>query len=102
MYTELGLARLIDCLIELSWGMSCRMGCGTEAPEAAKAFLDDKKYVPSSAHDMWAFGQLLLELLGGCKDPAHLTVIALGGDTVKFAADLLSAPPGTYADKLRC
>lgn len=80
---------------------ACRLARGTEAPEAAKAFLDNNKYVPSSAHDMWAFGLLLLELLGGCKDPEQLLLILTNGDTLKYAADLLSAPPGkTYQDKV--
>lgn len=72
-----------------------------EAPEAAKAFLDDKKYMPSWKHDMWGFGRLLLELLGGSVDPSQMVVMFTGGNTLKYAADLVAAPPGqTYADKV--
>lgn len=55
------------------------------------------------AQDVWAFGKLLLELLGGSADPEQLAVLLSKGDTVKYAAGLVSAPQGqTYADKVRC
>lgn len=72
-----------------------------EAPEAAQAFLQHKKYVPSWEHDMWAYGRLLLELLGRIVDPSQMTLTFTGGSTLEYAANLLSAPPGqTYADKV--
>ena len=41
----------------------------------ADEFLRHGKYQPSPCMDVWAFGQLMLHLLGGSRPKAHLDIL---------------------------
>lgn len=49
----------------------CRCCRGLEPPEVAKAWLANGTFQPCPAIDMWAFGLLVLHLLGAQRPPAH-------------------------------
>ena len=49
----------------------CRQAYGLESPEAALEFKTRGYYTPCLAGDIWAFGQLLIDLLGARQPEEH-------------------------------
>ena len=49
----------------------CRCGVGIESPEMAEAFLRTSTYPPDGCMDIWAFGQLMLQLVGSSRPVEH-------------------------------
>ena len=68
-----------------------RCGRGIESPELAEAWLTNGCYHPTPAQDVWAFGLLLLRVLGGRLSTEHSTAMR-DGTSIKFAASLIHAP----------
>lgn len=50
---------------------NCRRSVGGESPELAESLLQTGQYVPRSAQDMWSFGLVMLEVLGGQRPLEH-------------------------------
>lgn len=50
----------------------CRCARGLESPELARALLEGEgTYQPDFPIDIWAFGQLILNMVGATLPPAH-------------------------------
>ena len=61
-------------------------------------------YHPNWAHDMWAFGLVLLDLAGGSRSTAHLTACITKDpeETRAYARSMLCLAPGLeYYDQVR-
>ena len=69
-----------------------------EAPEMADQLHRDGYYHPMPSHDMWAFGLLLLDMVGGTRSQEHRQAVAAYRQdnddchTLGFAQSLLAGP----------
>lgn len=78
-------------------------GQSSEAPEMAEELERLGYYHPTPAHDMWAFGLLLLELVGGCRPQAHVDAcLTMNPERTRaYSSSLLHMDPGLeYYDKV--
>ena len=48
---------------------------GGESPELAESLLQTGQYIPRSAQDMWSFGLVMLEVLGGQRPLEHTNLL---------------------------
>ena len=80
------------------------MGIGIEAPEMADQLQKERQYSPLPSHDIWAFGLLLMRLLGGKRPEAHVQA-AMSGQMLALAyAQSLCDPetPDCYMSEVLC
>ena len=60
-------------------------------------------YNPLPSHDMWAFGLLLLKLLGGDWPQAHPQAVKQGfAATLAYSNFMCHQYPDAYLDQVRC
>lgn len=76
----------------------CRCGKGIESPEMAEAWLSNGWYNPSPGQDVWAYGLLLLRIIGGRRPRQHIRAVRKG-TTTSYAAGLIHAPD-TYMQQV--
>lgn len=78
------------------------MAPGYEAPEIASELRKTGRYQPKPAHDVWAFGLLLLQLLGGKRPKVHTEAIRKVASMIKANLFTHQSPEYTldYASSL--
>ena len=79
----------------------CRAGNGIQAPEMADELAKQGHYSPLPSHNMWAFGLLLLKLLGGHYSKACLGFHGRRLDaTLAYAQSLCHLRPAAYLSQV--
>ena len=74
---------------------------GIEAPEMAEQLARQGHYSPLPCHDMWAFGLLLLWLLGGERSDAHAKAVLDGPEApLGYVQSLCHRGTDTYISQV--